>query len=72
MYKNNQIQEYANLNYRQIVQKLLSAKYCTRQILNVYSNTCSFITLPSKFGALTSEPFQSQQILWASLQVFVD
>lgn len=72
MYKNNQIQEYANSNYRQFVQKLLSAKYCTRQILNVYSNTCSFIRLPSKSGALTTELFQSQQILWASLRVFVD
>lgn len=37
MYKNGRIQDYANSNPGQLVQKLIFAKYCTRQIYYVYS-----------------------------------
>lgn len=37
MYKNGRIQDYANSNPGQLVQKLISAKDRTRQIKNVYS-----------------------------------
>lgn len=37
MYKNSKIQEYDSSNPRQIIQKLIPAKYRTRQILYVYS-----------------------------------
>lgn len=37
MYKNCHIQDYTISNLRQLVPKLISAKYCTHQVLYTYS-----------------------------------